>query len=168
MKISKILIASVSVIVIVALSVLFWKLRQSRPGTIGIPTRFPSESDSALAALINVLDADMRSIEIGSWFISRLRAQLLAKTNPVACDTFLNLSDIAAAVPGANDLTRSEIIVKLRRVVAALFKGCSGSTTKELLVGTLDAFEDSAFKPGSGVLLTMPGYSLKSSKPLPK
>lgn len=164
---TKIVIALVVAIVVAALGgVLFWKLK-NRSET-GAPTRIPSESDSALAALINVLDADMRSIEIGSWFVSRLRAQLLVKTNPVACDTFIDLRDIADAVPGANDLTKAEIVVKLRRLVAALFKECGGTTSKELLVRTLDAFEDSAFKPGSGVLLTMPGYSLKSSKPLPK
>lgn len=165
---TKVILALVVVVVAVlaTLGVLFWKSKNR--SEIGVPYRIPSESDSALAALINVLDADMRSIEIGSWFISRLRAQLLAKTNPIQCDTFIDLGNIATAVPGANDVTKAEIIIKLRRLVAALFKGCSGTTTKELLVNTLDAFEDSAFKPGSGLLLRMPGYSLKSSKPLPK
>jgi hypothetical protein len=118
--------------------------------------------------MINNLDADMRSIEIGSWFISRLRALIMTKNNPVNCDVFLDLAGIASVIPGANDTTKAATVGRLQRLVTELFKGCNGTTTKESLVQTLNAFEDSAFKPGTGVLLTMPGYSLKSSKPLPK
>ncbi len=133
-----------------------------------VPYRKPTYSDDLLAKVINSLDTDMRSIEIGSWFLSRLRAQILAKPDPIRCDTFIDLADIANAVPGANVVTKSEIIKRLQRVVDFMFKGCGGSMTKAELVRVLDAYEDSAFHPRTGLLLSMPGYSLKSSKPLPK
>jgi hypothetical protein len=140
-----------------------------RPGfSFEVPSRVPSKADSALAALVNSLDADMRSIEIGSWFVSRLRAQIMAKVDPVRCDAFLDLGGIADAVPGANALTKSEIVARLQRLVDVLFASCKGSTTKSELVRALDSFEDSAFHPRTGILLAMPGYSAKSPRPLPK
>ena len=132
-----------------------------------VPYRPPKVSDGLLSSLINNLDSDMRSIEIGSWFVGRLRAQILAKTDPVTCDASFDLASIADAIPGANPITKAGAIVRLQKLVTELFKGCQGQTTKAALVRTLDAFEDDAFKPGSGLLLSMP-YSLKSSRPLPK
>jgi len=153
--------------VVLALAGALWWT--SRPAIVrpGVPYRPPKNSDGLLAALINNLDADMRSIEIGSWFVGRLRAQILAKTDPVKCDASFDLPSIADAIPGANPITKAGAIVRLQRLVTELFKGCEGQTTKAALVRTLDAFEDDAFKPGSGLLLSMP-YSLKSPKPLPK
>jgi hypothetical protein len=158
----------------VALVAMLWWMKSSRdraaaiaPRPALLPYRPPKNSDGLLAALINNLDSDMRSIEIGSWFVGRLRAQILAKTDPVKCDTLFDLASIANGIPGANPVTKVETIVRLQRLVTELFKGCDGQTTKAALVRTLDMFEDDAFKPGSGLLLSMP-YSLKSSKPLPK
>lgn len=158
----------------VALVAVLWWIKSSRdraaaiaPRPALVPYRTPKVSDGLLSALINNLDSDMRSIEIGSWFVGRLRAQILAKADPVTCDASFDLASIAGAIPGANPVTKAETIVRLQRLVTELFKGCEGRTTKAALVRTLDAFEDDAFKPGSGLLLSMP-YSLKSSKPLPK
>lgn len=133
-----------------------------------VPYRKPSDSDDLIAKVINSLDADMRTIEIGSWFLSRLRAQFLAKTDPVRCDAFVDLWDIANAVPGANVVTKSELVKRLQQVVNLMFEGCKGSISKAELVRVLDAYEDSAFHPRTGLLLSMTGYSLKSPKPLPK
>lgn len=154
-------------VVLALVGALWWTSRSAivRPGML--PYRPPKNSDGLLAALINNLDADMRSIEIGSWFVGRLRAQILAKTDPVNCDASFDLPSIADAIPGANPLTKAGTIVRLQKLVAELFKGCEGQTTKAALVRTLNAFEDDAFKPGSGLLLSMP-YSLKSPVPLPK
>ena len=159
----------------VALVAMLWWIKSSRdraaaaiaPRPALVPYRTPKISDGLLSSLINNLDSDMRSIEIGSWFVGRLRAQILAKTDPVKCDTLFDLASIANDIPGANPVTKVETIVRLQRLVTELFKGCDDQTTKAALVRTLDMFEDDAFKPGSGLLLSMP-YSLKSSKPLPK
>lgn len=158
---------------VLALVGILWWMKSSgeRSGAVvarsGIPYRPPKPSDGLLAALINNLDSDMRSIEIGSWFVARLRAQVLAKSDPVKCDASFDLASIASAIPGANPVTKAGAIVRLQRLVTELFKGCEGQTTKAALVRTLNKFEDDAFKPGSGLLLSMP-YSLKSPKPLPK
>lgn len=156
----------------VALVALLWWIKSSRDAAIAprpavSPYRPPKISDALLSSLINNLDSDMRSVEIGSWFVGRLRAQILAQPDPVKCDATFDLASIANAIPGANPVTKAETIVRLQRLVTELFKGCEGQMSRAALVRTLNAFEDDAFKPGSGLLLSMP-YSLKSSKPLPK
>ena len=140
------------------------------------PSRTPGRSDKIVAVLINNLNADMRSLEIGRWFFKRLRAQVMTK-NSVKCGggnySDFNLEAIAAAVPGANDVTMGVTVKALRALVDEVrVSHCSGAAgaktvSRDAFMQTLDDFEASALAPGRGVLLGMNGYALKSRLPLP-
>jgi hypothetical protein len=133
-------------------------------------------SDKIVASLINNLNADMRSLEIGRWFFKRLRAQTLAQAGTAAINCgndYFNLAAIADAVPGANDVTKAATAKALRVLVdEAKRPHCGGGAAmkdipRDTFIKTLNEFEALALAPGRGVLLGMPGYSEKSRLPLP-
>lgn len=140
------------------------------------PSSAPSRSDRIVASLINNLNADMRSLEIGRWFFARLRAQALAQWGNagIKCsDDYFKLEAIAAAVPGANEVTAAATVKALRALVDEAKRAqCGGGAAmgevpREAFLKTLDQFQASALAPGRGVLLGMNGYSEKSRLPLP-
>lgn len=138
------------------------------------PVRSLTKTDSLLARLLNAIDADMRSIELGRWFVAALRAQL-PRGGVIDCNNVLNVFDydsIAARVPRINAVTRRETAATLRALVEeTALKVCdvptARDTTPSALAGVLTAVEESAFG-ASGVLLGMPGYSPRSRLPLPR
>lgn len=122
------------------------------------PGRPLGESDKILARMINNVNADMRSIELGIWFIRKLKESVKPQ---VSCtDPGIDFGGIVAQIPETNEITRSELMTDLRD----LFRlACANGD----IVRALDQMSFDAFDPESGVLLGMPGYSLKSRLPLP-
>lgn len=124
------------------------------------PNRTPTEGDKILARLINAVDHDMRSIELGNWFlaeINRLR---------VPCDAGVRSAEllaIARRVPGANSVTQSELYGHLTDLVNEL---CRGGAARSAFASRVSSLRATALSAG-GLLLGMPGYSAKSNRPLP-
>lgn len=133
-----------------------------------------TRSDSVLARLINAIDADMRSIELGKWFLAAMRAQVPVGTT-LGCDDIVDMfayERIAAAVPGINDVTKRETVKTLRALASMLsVEACDmaykSTVTSDDLLAVLDKYEKSAFDDRQGVLLGMPGYSTASRLALP-
>lgn len=124
-----------------------------------------------LAEIINLLDAGTRSCEIGVWFINRLAAQAMTKSRAVACDKaatdMLDLRAIANAVPGANEVTRNELVLSLSKfVTAAARRACdrSGNVTGPDLARVMRESDRFCTAP-DGALLRL--YPPKSRIPLP-
>jgi hypothetical protein len=145
------------------------------------PVRDPSLGDMALAGVINAIDADMRSIELGQWIMQRLdRAIEGADIDQCGDARDLALQWIADEVPGANEVTRREIVKHLRIIVNLAVVRCTAdgswardrttpggrAAAKQSLRRALSAMRASAFGK-DGVLLGMPGYSERSRLPLP-
>lgn len=158
---------------LVAGSTAWWWFGASKPlhNAALPPRRVPSEGEKLLAALINVVDADMRSLELGRWYVRRLQAA--ARRLPfVDCATVVDAIDygaIARDVPRANDVTRREIEWLLRQLVREAAAECSVERVVETdrFVGLLDAYAVLAFDRDHGLLWGMPGYSRYSRLPLP-
>lgn len=124
-----------------------------------------------LAEIINLLDAGTRSCEIGVWFINRIAAQAMTKSQAVACDKaaadMLDLRAIANAVPGANEVTRTELVVSLTKfVTAAARRACDrfGTVTGPDLARAVQESARFCTAP-NGALLTL--YPAASRIPLP-
>ena len=134
------------------------------------PTTPLTDGDKALAALLNVVDADMRSIDLGRWFVKGLR-WVLSNSDIKTCKDVAMVSEdqlavIADKVPGANEVTRREIRRRLRRVLDIPL--CAPGYPLVSMLTQLDRMSDRAFRIPSGTLRGMPGYSIKSRLPLPR
>jgi hypothetical protein len=179
---------SVGVLAVVALLVFIWYWRRKPASAVPAqsekpvnaiavpPAVAPSRSDKIVASLINNLNSDMRSLEIGHWFFGRLRAQTLARGSDAAvkcADDYFDLRAIADAVPGANDVTKAATVKSLRALVDEAKRpmcgggAAMGDVQRDVFIATLNKFEASALAPGRGVLLGMPGYTERSRLPLP-
>lgn len=176
---------AVVAVILVVIYFKFWKKKSPEAEVVGDdspdtrpmhnapqpPSRTPTKPDKLLAALVNNLNADMRSVEIGTWFLKRLAAQAMTK-DVIKC-TDQNTFDyfaIANAIPGANDVTKQMTVKGLRALVdTVLQKYCDGDTTTiapDQFINEMESYARSAFGP-DGVLLGMNGYSMKSRLPLP-
>ena len=99
----------------------------------------------------------MRSVELGRWFVRRLRA--LPPPTPGRCVDAASIVAIAAAVPGTNAVTRAEVAKHLADLTR---EACAAPDYAQALT----AFEAAAFDPPAGVLLGM-GYAPASPVALP-
>ena len=130
------------------------------------PARRPTKSDMALARLINTIDADMRSIELGRWFVYSLATRLYSVR---VCSDALryDFAGIARRVPGANAVTQREIQKHLEAIMRLAMASCPNDGNPRPSLGrALERMELSAFGI-NGTLRGMPGYANKSRLPLP-
>lgn len=156
----------VSLVIIGVLA--YFAFRKRKPGppaptadSTVTPAPSAGSATQSMTSLINVHDHDMRSLELGRWYVAKLRVQVKDRGN--TCATDFDFEPIAKKVPRINDVTRKEVVRLLRELVAEL---CSTSPSD--LVAELDAFERRVLDPSTGSLVGTPGYALKSSVPLPK
>lgn len=131
------------------------------------PGRPLTESDKILSRLINHVNADMRSLELGRWYLERLRRAYSVRTvdGVVQCEFEEIAWTIARDIPRANDVTREAVTRDLIELQRLAIPKC-GAKLRDVL-DTLDMFDDLAFGPKTGVLRGMPGYTERSSVALP-
>jgi hypothetical protein len=172
-----------AVLAILAGVALWWWLskRASRQAAGVAASKNPADSNNdgqvddrmleRLADMINLLDAGMRSCEIGVWFIDRLAAQAMTKSGAVRCDSaatdMLNIRAIVDEVPGANDVTRNELVHSMTKFVTAAARracGSLGSVTGPDLARAMRESVRFCTAP-DGALLTL--YPAISRVPLP-
>lgn len=155
---------AVLAVIIVFTVFLFQKGRRDTPRPVALPPpRKPDVSEKILARLINAVNYDMRSLQLGSWFLMQLRRQATSSSAD-ACVRGLDFEGIAAKVPGANPVTRAEVATHLRDLVYTL---CATKDTSSL-VQAIDDLEYDALNPRTGLLIGMPGYRRTSPVPLPQ
>lgn len=134
------------------------------------PRRSPTHSDKLLAALVNAVDADMRSLELGRWYVRRLQTAVAALPY-VDCATVAEAIDYAAIardVPGANDVTRREVARLLRQLVEdATYKCPDRILDAAQFANVLAGYGVLAFDRRDGLLWGMPGYTARSRLRLP-
>lgn len=125
--------------------------------TAAPPSRPLRESDKIIARMINAVNHDARSLELGRWFLFHLRRL----TAGYRCDPSVPLDfwSIASRMPGANDITKLELQDHMRDLVR---EACARGG-----VHKLREFEASALDAHSGVLRGMPGYAERSPIRLP-
>lgn len=125
-----------------------------------------SESDMIIARMINAANYDLRSLELGQWFVRRLKAGVAA--TDFQCDPSerdIDYEAVVDALPGMNDVTKREVQDHMRTLVMEACK--RGPTTAAGVAKTLNAFEQAAVGPADGVLRTMAAYKEMSQVPLP-
>jgi hypothetical protein len=145
-----------------------WRLWAGRRAAAAPPARKPAASDQTLADAINAVNADMRSLELGRWYVAQLRKRATgACAAPAAADKAC--AQIADLVPGANEVTRREVRGHLGDL---LDLACADAAASGESVDTVLArYGQSAFGlPGGapGLLAGMPGYAQRSPRALPK
>lgn len=153
MSIALVTLGVLTALVGLVLLVLWLRLDSPRPQALP-PPRPPTPAEKLVARLINAMDHDMRSLELGRWFLDQVRRQARERGG---CEV-VDVPGIVARVPGANEVTRAELRKHLTELVALL---CSG--------GQFDAQLDAlarALLP-DGLLGGMPGYRLTSARALP-
>lgn len=116
------------------------------------PPRKPTPSEKVTARLINAMDHNMRSLELGEWFLDQV-------VRGGGCSA--DVRGIVERVPLANDVTRGELRTHLADLVVALCADGSGAGFQ----GQVAALR-AALQP-DGLLSGMNGYSIKSPVPLP-
>ena len=132
------------------------------------PMRKLTQGEKDLARVINAIDADMRSIELGRWFLRRLRDRAQDAEDGASCAQIasdVEYRDIAADVPGINAVTERETVANLRRLMRSLAATCKSGERDEL-VARIDELRESALG-STGILRGMPGYSEWSRVDLP-
>jgi hypothetical protein len=134
------------------------------------PSRPPTRGDKLLASLINAMDADARSIELGRWFLSTLRRYVLTMQQ-VDCATLAEAvpyERIVGAVPGINPVAKATAVGILRALVQDMAATCRNRILDPAeFVRVIDMYEASAFAKGMGVLWGMPGYAISALRPPP-
>lgn len=132
---------------------LVWRrwLRTPRHAAALPPPRKPTPAEKIMARMINAMDHDLRSLELGEWFLDQVVAG-------GGCGA--QVDAIVQRVPVINDITRAELRRHLSELLDALcIDGRGGLATQ---VAALRA----ELQPG-GLLGGMNGYSIKSSVLLP-
>lgn len=158
-----------AVAIAIAALLVVWALRRTAPAPINeaavAPSRPPTAEDKALARLINAIDADMRSIELGRWFVRALVARV--EVAPSCSDAMtVDVGAIARAVPGANEIAQAEVRKHLRDVLALAAASCDPTRPGASVADALRRMDVSAFG-ARGTLRGMPGYATTSKVPLP-
>ncbi len=126
---------------------------------------------SRLAEVINNLNYETRSCEIGQWFIDRLAGQAMTKGEMQCGDVLrhLDFKSIADAVPGAMEVTRQRTQLALKKLVLeAARRPCQDSSDGAFTGTDLARVLRSAMEhchPPNGRLLDL--YPLRSRVPLP-
>lgn len=143
---------------LVALALYFLVFRKdTRKAVADPPFRPLTSAEKTMAALINAHDHDMRSLELGRWYVRQLRALVKG----TSCPTNANFGAIAGKVPNANAVTKKEVERLLRELQADVCRGAKD------VGAALDEFERMALHPSTGVLAGMPGYAHTSPATLP-
>ena len=171
---------SLTVLAILAgLGVLAYAFLAPTPGdskrTVAAPPgRALTNADKIIARLINAADHDMRSVELGRWFVRQVRSASAAIAPGDCTPEAFPLAAIADRVPGANAVTKAELANHLADLVreACAVAGARGDIAATLLdfeIGALGPADGQTAKPdqAAGLLLGMPGYALTSPVPLP-
>lgn len=132
-----------------------------------MPGRKPAEADAVTARLINAVNHDMRSLELGRWFFAQMRAR--AAASATMCDRqtgTLDFADIARKVPGANAVTQAEVQTHLRDLARQICSlATSTGVSAERAASQLEAV---VFGAKDGILGGMPGYAAASPVALPR
>jgi hypothetical protein len=138
MRTTTALLLAAVVVAIAAAVVAWWTRRRGPPPSPGKLTGpLP-----ILADMINAVNYDMRSVELGRWLLTELQTQIEAR----GCGG-VDYESIAAAVPGANDVTKTELQKHLRDLVAYT---CASSRAPP--AETLQQIEIRAFDAADGAL----------------
>lgn len=126
------------------------RLRPVKP-----PPRKPTAADLAIAGMINAADHDMRSLELGHWFLDRVRQQY---DQGRGCD--IDYDAIVQSLPGTNDVTRAEQASRLRRLMGIV---CDDDDP----MAKLDFYRKAALDPVNGTVVALHKYPVRSPVPLP-
>lgn len=117
-----------------------------------------SASDKIIARMINAVNHDMRSLDLGWWFVNKLA---LAGGS---CAQGVDVGFVDQ-LPGANQVTRAELRGHATELAA---EACALSDRERTtFADALKKIGTAALDPDTGVLATMPGYTVKSAVPLP-
>lgn len=119
------------------------------------PKTPPPPAAMILGDLINNANYELRSLQLGRWFVDQLRAELREGRS---CDE-VDHDAIVARLPGANAVTRSEQTKHLRALLAM---ACEGQQSP---LAMLDSYE--AMLAPDAALAVMYAYAARSSAPLP-
>lgn len=126
---------------------------------------------SRLAEVINNLNYETRSCEIGQWFVDRLAGQAMTKGEMQCGDVprHFDFKSIADAVPGAMEVTRERTQLALKKLVLEAARracpdGSGGALTGTDLARVLRSAMEHC-RPPNGRLLDL--YPLQSRVPLP-
>lgn len=137
------------------------------------PRRRVTRADELLASLINAQNAEMRSVELGRWFVASLRRVAASFPGAMNCDSFVDAvpyDAIASRVPRINDIARRETARLLRELLshAAADCGPGGVVNPRDVDAKLAEFGEAAFDDLSGLLWGVNGYTARSRVPLPR
>lgn len=137
------------------------------------PRRRVTRADHLLSSLINAQNADMRSIELGRWFVASLRRVAASFPGSMNCDAFVDAvpyDAIAARVPRINDVARRETARLLRELLAHAAADCGvgGVVDPRAVDAALAGFGEAAFDDVDGLLWGVNGYTARSRAPLPR
>lgn len=116
--------------------------------------RKPSAAAVIMGDLLNAANYELRSLELGRWFLDQLRAQLREGTSCGDVDH----EAIVARLPNTNDVTRAEQAKHLRALLAL---ACAGPKSPMAMLDGFGALL--ATGPKVGVY----AYAPRSSVPLP-
>lgn len=140
---------------------------QTRPNiTAAPPFRKPTDGDKIIARMINAANYDLRSLELGDWLVSQLSRAIVAAGATCQSRDKIDYYALVNKIPGVNDVTKMELQNHMRDLVGV---ACSrvAATTPQQLVAELRRMADAAVNPDKGLLVGMPGYSVKSAVVLP-
>lgn len=151
---------SIVVVVITVLAVVYYwretynQYTETRRSVALPPFRPPTKNDKLVAELINAHNYDMRSLELGRWYLRQLKALGSDKCSAPP------VKSIVDKVPGLNEVTKVEVYRVLRELWSGVCE--TGNPSR-----ALDDLERVSLHPTKGLLSGMPGYSVNSSIALP-
>lgn len=121
-----------------------------------------AQADSVIADLLNASNAEVRSLELGFWFLDRLRAEVRSPGKSSACSpgNAVDYAAIASRVPGTNEVARAEHVKHLK---ALMVLACRLGDP----AASLDAFRAHALLAGGTLTAAPYAYVSTSRAPLP-